>query len=147
MRYLLTLLVICSALLMQAKDYKIDRKERVQPYELKIEKFQVKGPNALLYVKIKQQKRFSYNVSFDNCYITLPGQADSIKGTLTKWNDEKKIYRNEKPVSDEGWEEAVISFPVSGIFEAPSFDLMLGNILDRKRTELRFKSLVIKNKF
>ena len=147
MKYLLTLLLICGTMLcVNAKNYKINRNEQIRPFELKIEKIHIHGNDALIFVKIKQIQRYSYNVSFADIYLVTPGNPDGVKGKLESWNDDTKIYRDEKTVSDEEWEEFTLAFPAAGILEAPSFTLKIGNVLDRNKTELIVPDIVIKNK-
>lgn len=139
---LLTLLCICFVL--QAKSIKINYKNQVRPFTIKIEKIDITDSGAVVYAAVKQQQNFSYGISFSDYYIKTPLNSEPVKGTLQTWNNEKKVWSESKPMSDNKEEKFTLFFPIQNLSDAESFDIKIGNIEDRKKTELFFKDIPIK---
>lgn len=146
MRKALTLLFLCSFILLQAQNLKLNYKAEIRPFSFKIEKVKIIDDQAVFFIKVKQHKNFSYSISFEDCYISTASNPEKIKGKLSTWNDDKKIYRNEKTISDEDDEKFTLTFPVPNIINEPKFDIKIGNILDRDKREIIFKDIKTKKK-
>ena len=127
---------------MEAKSHKINHKSNVSSISFKIEKAEYKDEHTTIIVKVKQKQNFSYNISLTDIYI-LPSNhyVDTIRGKLINWNNHKNPNPSNIPVSDENEELLILSFPGDVITDNPAFDLKIGNIMDRKKTELLFKDI------
>lgn len=145
-KYLLTLILFCTSIMANAQEYKINLKERLRPYEIKIEKVKVQVTETVIFLKIKQQERFSYSISFADCAVFTPSNPTGVKGKLNSWNEDKKIHQDIKTINDEDWEEFTLSFPTHEFISAPYFDLKIGTVQDRKKTELTVLNIRIKKK-
>ena len=125
---------------------KINSKTEIKPYFIKIEKVANLGDYNLVYGKIKQLKRFSYSVNFGDCKIITNSNPNGVKGSLYKWNDDKKIPFEIKPISDQKEESFILAFPYGSIPEEGSFDLVIGTAQNKDKTELIIKDLELKKK-
>lgn len=148
MRHLFFILLSLSlAATLNAKGIKIDCKTVIKPYTIKIEKTETIGDQQYVYGKIKQQERFSYSISFEDCYVTSDNNSTSVtQGELIKWNDDKKVGNKIKTISDEEDEEFILAFPAGTIPDSGKFNLKLGNIQDRQKTDIVIYDLELKKK-
>ena len=146
MRYLLSLILICCTILLQAQSIKLKYEAKVKSCTFKVEKIKVENNQTLVFLKIKQRQNFSYSISFAECSISTPSAPDGVKGVLKGWNDEEKIWRDTKTISDQDWEECTLAFPSTDILNSQQIDLMVGRILDRDKTEILFKGISLKKK-
>lgn len=147
MKYLiLSTLMMLSSMLAFSQNIKINYKGEIKPYTFKIEKAEVKNDDTVFTIKVKQQERFSYNISFQDCWLSFGNSSDEIKGSLKSWNDNKKIGSFPKPISDQKDEIFTLSFPGTDILYADEFNIKIGNIQDRLKTELIFNNIKLKKK-
>lgn len=147
MRQLITFAFICMGLLLMAKGVKINVKEEIKPYTIKVEKVEFDKGKALIFCKIKQQQRFSYSIEFADCAVITSSNPSGIKGELVHWNDDKKIPFTCKPISDAKNESFVLSFPEESIPMTGIFDLKIGTVLNKDKKDLIIRNLSIdKNK-
>ena len=142
----LLFLCLCIALSGFAKGIKINNKSEIKPYIIKIEKVENVGDQTLVTGKIRQLKRFSYSVDFGDCKIITPSNPDGVVGSLCKWNDDKKIPFQIKPISDLKNESFTIAFPYGSIPEEGDFDLQIGTSQNRDKTKLIIPNLTLQKK-
>ena len=146
MKYILLLLFICSTLFLSAKGFKINIKTEIKPYTIKIEKVEDLNGKTLVYGKIKQRERFSYSVEFGDCAIITSPNVNGTQGNLVEWNDDKKIPFTLKPISDQKEESFVLAFPEGSIPQVGTFNLKIGTVQNKNRTELVISNLTLKKK-
>lgn len=146
MKYLLSLMFVCCATLLQAQSFKPKYEANVKSCTFKVEKIKVEDNQTLVFLKIMQRKNFSYSISFEECTIFTLSAPDGVKGVLKGWNDENKIWRDTKTISDKDWEECTLAFPSTDILNSQQIDLKVGRILDRDKTEIIFKGISLKKK-
>lgn len=144
MKNILTIVLLCCAILAGAYDYKVNRDIKIKTYDVKIEKIEVKNGETVVYGKVKQKRNFSYNISFEDCYLTLDNYDYKTAGTLRSWNDEKKGLKNPKPVSDQRFEKFTLSFPGTACADARTITIKVGNIQDRQKTEIIFRDVILR---
>ena len=142
----LLFLCLCISLSGSAKGIKINSKSEIKPYIIKIEKVENVGDKTLLFGKIRQFKRFSYSVDFGECKIITSSNPSGIDGSLTKWNDDKKIPFQVKPISDMKDESFIISFPYGSFPEEGDFDLQIGTAQNKDKTKLIIPKLSLQKK-
>lgn len=142
--YTIILLLTC-VFMTQAKSVKINHKAEITPFNIKIERAEVKEGNTLVYCKIKQRQNFSYNISLDDCWIKTSAIPEKTKGELAVWNEVKKPEHVKKAVRDNEFESFVLSFPGTDII-APGtlITLKIGDILSRNQKEIVIENLKIK---
>lgn len=145
MKYFLTFIALFLAFCLNAQNVRPNHRIEVKPFTVKIDKIEAKNGVTTIQGKVKQQKRFSYGISFADCAIITDSAPDGIKGELVKWND-KKSKKSDKNVSDEDFDKFVLTFPGNEVFSNATIDLRLGCILDRDRTEILVKDIRIKKK-
>lgn len=141
---IVSIMVIFTSLFAFSQNVKINYKGEIRPYKFKIEKAEVKNGETTVIIKVKQQERFSYNISFEDCWLSVGNSSNEIKGSLTSWNDNKKPNNYPKPVSDQDDEKFTLTFPGSDILSANEIDIKIGNIQDRSKTELIFRDIKLK---
>ncbi|MDE6266537.1 MAG: hypothetical protein K2M07_04200 [Muribaculaceae bacterium] len=145
MRNIFALIFICLGLSLFAKDtYKVNIKREFKPYSVKVEKVKYVDNEVLVFCIIKQYPRFSYSISFTDCFLATEIGAEKVQGKLVEWNDNKKISSMDKTISDRNDEHFVLEFPMTSIPLSGKFELKIGNILDKHRTEFILKDLEIK---
>lgn len=144
MRTIFLSLFICVACLLSAKSFKINQKTDVKPFSIKIEKMEVLPNETVFHIKVKQQNNFSYSIDFEDCYVKTSADSEPIKGELKTWNDDKKIYRTVKTISNEDDEKLTLSFPTIDIPHTQPFTLKIGDIQNRDKTEIIIKDLKTK---
>ena len=145
--YLTLFFIAISIIFGSAKGIKVNFKGIVRPYTVKIEKIESVDNETLVFVKIKQQKNYSYSISFEDCYIApSDGSGTPIKGHLKIWNGDKKNIRDTKTVSDSDEEKFILSFPGINLSEIQNLNIKIGNILDRKKTEIIFTDIPLTKK-
>lgn len=146
MRNILIVVFLFCAIFADAQSFKVNRDTRLKSYEVKIEKIEVGNGETVVYGKVKQKRNFSYNISFDDCYILLDNTEDKVEGVLRSWNDEKRGLKNPKPVSDQNFEKFSIVFPGIACADAGIITIKVGNIQDRQKTEIIFHDVTLTRK-
>lgn len=146
MKQILSIFLAMTAIMLQAKDIKIDYTGVVMPFVFKIEKMNVVDTETVITIKVKQRSNFSYSISFADCYVTIPSTNETVKGDLTSWNDDNKIYRKEQTISDQEDERFTLTFPTTILPECGPFDIKIGNILNKDKTPILFNGISAKKK-
>lgn len=144
MKYLITFILSFCVLFANAQKYKIKAETSVHPFEIKIEKLELKDGKALIHGKIKQKKNFSYNISFENCSMTIDDSSEIINGELKSWNGETRRLNLPKVVDCDDYDKFVLSFGISEIPPSKSFTLVPAYILNKDKTDIIFKNLKLK---
>lgn len=144
MRFLFLITFALCCLCIQAKDLKINRKAHIKSISINIEKVEKTDYGTIVHVKVKQQENFSYGISFSDVYISKSNQTNPTRGTLNSWNGNSKIEYDTKNVSDQNFDKFTLTFPGFFISEGDVFDIKLGNLLDRNKTDLILKDIQIK---
>lgn len=145
MKYLLSILIFCSCIFyINAEKFRVNYKESIKPFNFRIEKVEVKNGETYVYCKVQEFKNFSYNLSFEDCYLIIENVSDIIPGKLTAWSDDKKVTQYVKSVSDENDEKFVLTFPGTDISNVKTFGIKIGNIMDKKKTDIIFKDIKIR---
>lgn len=146
MKQILFILFLCYGLLLSANEIKINSKTEIRPYTIKIEKIEYHGNNAFVYGKVKQQERFSYSISFEECLIVSSEIPQGVKGELIKWNDDKNVTTKIKTISDKSEEKFILEFPLEAIPTTGYFSLKIGTALNKNKTPLIIEKLTIQKK-
>lgn len=144
MRKLILFLTITISLFLSAKDYNIKYKSFFKPFNIKIEKIEIQPSAVIVFGKIKQMNRFSYSIDFENCYILNNGEK--IYGQLIEWNNNPVQNKTMYPISDEREESFILSFPGECIPQEGTFDLKLGTIQNKDKSDLILTGLTIEKK-
>ncbi len=144
MKYILSLILALVVITANGQKVKINYKGDIHPYKFKIEKAEVKDGNTIFYFKVQQKERFSYNILFDECLLSTNNSSSEIKGTLSTWNDDKRVNDFPKPISDQKEEVFTISFPGTDIIGASQFDIRIGTIQNKNKTPIIFEGIKIK---
>lgn len=146
MKKLSTLLIVLFCSLMTSQAIKINSKTEIKPYSLKIEKIEFVGDKSLIYGKVRQQERFSYSISFEDCLIISSENPNGVQGRLVEWNDNKKFNGLERPISDSHEDKFVLEFPKDAVPVNESFSLRIGTTLNKQKTPLIIENLFIQRK-
>ena len=146
MKKLSTLLIVLFCTLMTSQAIKINSKTEIKPYYFKIEKIEYVGDKSFIYGKVKQQERFSYSISFEDCLIISSENPNGVQGRLVEWNDNKKFNGPERPISDSHEEKFVLEFPKDAVPVNESFSLRIGTMLNKQKTPLIIENLSIQRK-
>ena len=144
MKYILSIILALVVVTASGQKVKIKYKTELHPYKFQIEKAEVKNGHTIFHIKVKQKERFSYNILFDECLLSLNNLSTEIKGNLSTWNDDKRVNGFPKPISDQKEESFTISFPGSDILGATQFTIRLGTIQNKNKTPIIFDSVRIK---
>lgn len=144
MKKILVILFLFCGLLLSAKGYKVKSKTQIKPFTIKIEKVEYKNNQALVIGNVKQQERFSYSISFEDCNVTTGGESNKTEGKLLDWNGEKKVGSMIKTISDEKEEKFILAFPETAIPKSGSFTLRMGTILNSAKTPIIIEGLKLK---
>ncbi len=146
MRYLLSFIFLCIIVCANAQYLKVNYKGEIRPYTIKIDKIEVKENQTIVFVEVKQQKNFSYNILLDNCTLIPNSTSQQVEGKLRTWNDSKKALEFSKPVRDDCAEKFTIMFPGTDILTSDYFDITIGTIQNRQKTPITIQNVAIKKK-
>lgn len=135
MKKIITLLFVCCCLILQAKPIKTNKTVEVKSMTVKIENAKIFDNAFFIYGTIKQQNKFSYSVSFEDCRLITEDNPKGTPGKLIKWNDQK-VTTDIKQISDKKADKFIIAFPIESIPENGSFDIKLGVIQDKNKTDI-----------
>ncbi|MDE6483907.1 MAG: hypothetical protein K2L14_00735 [Duncaniella sp.] len=136
MRIIISLLLIFCSYAMQAKNLKVNRKEEIKSIKLNIENVEPTQSGSIVYVSLIQKKNFSYNISFSDIYLSIPNESIKIKGKVFEWDNDRKAVSDTKSISDKEKSSMSIWFPDITLSKDDTFDIKIGDLLDRNRTEL-----------
>lgn len=132
--------------MLSAKEVKINSKAEIKSFKITIEKAELVYKQVLIYGIIKQKPRFSYSVAFDSCGIRNPYTPDTIPGKLVLWNGNRKISSTIKLISNDDSDSFILAFPEGVLPETGLFDLRIGTIQDRDKTQLIIPDLSLQKK-
>lgn len=145
MKVVFTVILAFCALFAYAQKINLNYKAEQMPYKFTITKFEVKNGWTRLYGKVTQKGRFSYSIDFDGATLVTENN-ETVKGTLKKWNNESKFSQGPKVIHNDEPDYFEIVFPGTSILNCSKFDLNLGTIQNREKTEIIFKDIPIKRK-
>lgn len=132
--------MLMCVLIAGAEKIKINYKADQMPYTFKFKKFEVKDGVSKLYGEVTQKGRFSYSISFSDITLT-PAGMEPVEGKLVVWNDETRFSPGPRVIHNDESDSFVIEFPTTSIGKAQKFDLRLGTIENKEKTEIYFKDI------
>lgn len=146
MKQILIFACILCGLVCSAKGIKIKYKTEIRPYSVIIERVEDIDDHTYILGKIKQQEGFSYNVSFEECFVILPDSSEKTEGILYEWNENKNVGALVKNISDNSEEKFILEFPKGVLPENGGFSLYLGTILNKNKTPLLLEGITKRKK-
>ncbi len=144
MKYIISIILALIVITANGQKVKIKRKIEMHPYKFNIEKAEVKDGNTIIYFKVQQKERFSYNILFDECIMNTDNLSSEIRGSLNTWNDDNRVNELPKSISDQKEESFTVRFPGKEILDASQLTIKLGTIQNKNKTPIIFENIKIK---